>query len=65
MVNAKQEASMKHVASFNPEDGGNIFSETLADFQETTWHYNPEDRPLQHFSCLITDYPISTAAGVS
>jgi hypothetical protein len=31
---------------FNPEDVGNMFLQN-ADFQQTTWHYIPEDRTLQ------------------
>jgi hypothetical protein len=30
---------------FDPEDGGNIFLQNI-DFQQTTWHYIPEDRAL-------------------
>jgi hypothetical protein len=32
---------------FDPEDGGDMSSETLVDFQLNTWRYIAEDRTLQ------------------
>jgi hypothetical protein len=36
---------------FDPEDGSIFSSEMLAEFYQTTWHYNPEDGMLPHSHC--------------
>jgi hypothetical protein len=42
------------VLLFDPENEGDISSETLADFHQSAWHYIPEDRTLsKHKLCKI------------
>jgi hypothetical protein len=36
---------------FDPEDGGDMFLQTLVHFQLTTWHYIPEGRTLRDHRC--------------
>jgi hypothetical protein len=35
----------------DPEDGDNMFSETLVDFHRTAWPYIPEDGILHNHHC--------------
>jgi hypothetical protein len=36
---------------FNPGDLGDMFLCNVVDFQQTTWHYIPEDRTLHNHCC--------------